>query len=92
MSQTGPGRAHRKGITLIELMELFSDEDSGGQHPRRYRSRDLRIDATPEEVAAAIGVGLPKAPHEWNYLSKPMQSDTEAHPQRRSKSGLARVG
>ena len=28
MSQTGPGRAHRKGITLIELMDLFPDEDS----------------------------------------------------------------
>ena len=28
MSETGPGRAHRKGITLIELMELFPDEDS----------------------------------------------------------------
>ena len=28
MSQTGPGRAHRKGIAPIELMELFPDEDS----------------------------------------------------------------
>lgn len=28
MSQTGPGRAPRKGITLIELMELFPAEDS----------------------------------------------------------------
>ena len=28
MSQTGPGRAHRKGITLIELMNLFPDEAS----------------------------------------------------------------
>ena len=28
MSQTGPGRAPLKGITLIELMELFPAEDS----------------------------------------------------------------
>ena len=28
MAQTGPGRAHRKGITLIELMSLFPDDDS----------------------------------------------------------------
>ena len=28
MAQFGPGRAHRKGITLIELMNLFPDEDS----------------------------------------------------------------
>ena len=28
MSQTGPGRAHRKGITLLELMDLFPDDDS----------------------------------------------------------------
>ena len=28
MSQTGPGRAHRKGVTLLELMDLFPDDDS----------------------------------------------------------------
>lgn len=28
MSQTGPGGAHRKGITLIELTRLFPDEAS----------------------------------------------------------------
>ena len=28
MSQAGPGSAHRKGITLLELMDLFPDDDS----------------------------------------------------------------
>ena len=28
MSQAGPGRAHRKGITLLELMDSFPDDDS----------------------------------------------------------------
>lgn len=28
MSETSPGRADRKGITLIELAQLFPDEDS----------------------------------------------------------------
>ena len=28
MSQAGPGRAHRMGITLLELMDSFPDDDS----------------------------------------------------------------
>ena len=28
MSQTGPNRAHRKGVALVELGHLFPDEDS----------------------------------------------------------------
>ena len=32
------------------------------QRPRRYRRRDLRTDATPEQLAAVIGAGPPKAP------------------------------
>lgn len=68
-------------------------EDIGGQRPRRYRSRDLRIDATPEEVVAAIGAGTPKVPHEWNYLTrKPLRADSEAQPQRRSKPSIAQAG
>ena len=64
-----------------------ADSDAGRQRPKRYRSRDLRIDATPEQVAAALGAGPPKAPHEWNYLKrKPVQSDSEAPPRPRSKS------
>ena len=59
--------------------------------PKRYRSRDLRIDATPEQLAAVIGAGPPKAAQEWNYLRpKPGQSDSDAPPQRRSKPNLAR--
>ena len=76
-----------------EHPEPAAGEDSGGPRPRRYRSRDLRIDATPEEVAAALGAGPPKAPHEWNYLTpKPVQEDSDAQPQRRSKSGVKRAG
>ena len=68
-----------------------ADTDSRGQRPKRYRSRDLRIDATPEQVAAALGAGPPKAPHEWNYLKrKPVQSDSEAPPRPRSKSKAKR--
>lgn len=63
----------------------------GEPRPRRYRSRDLRIDATPEQLAAVIGAGPPKAAHEWNYLRpKPKQSDGEAQPQRRSQPSRAR--
>ena len=76
-----------------EPPESAAGEARGGQRPRRYRSRDLRIDATPEEVAAALGAGPPKAPHEWNYLTrKPVQSDSDAQPQRRSKSGVKQAG
>ena len=79
------GRADR------ETPESVAGAD--GPRPRRYRSRDLRIDATPEEVAKAIGAGLPKTAREWNYLKrKPTQSDTEAHPQRRSKRGVKQAG
>ena len=64
-----------------------ADTDAGGQRPKRYRSRDLRIDATPERVAAVLGAGPPKAPHEWNYLKrKPVQADSEEPPRPRSKS------
>ena len=28
MSQAGAGRAHRKGITLLELMDSFPDDES----------------------------------------------------------------
>ena len=60
------------------------------QHPRRYRGRDLRIDATPERLAAVIGAGPPKAPHEWNYLKrKPVRPDSEVRPQRGSKGSVA---
>ena len=189
MSQTGPGSAHRKGITLLELMDLFTDDDSAerwfasifqpdsvrclasdsanGQtwpyrcrqcrkdfstktgtlmqgsrlsyrtwavaihllttslkgvssmklhrdlgirqatawhlahrirearaerkDPKRRRTRDLRIDAPPEQLVAVIGAATPKAPHEWNYLKpKPVQSDSEAQPQRPSEFSLAR--
>ena len=63
------------------------------KHPKRRRTRDLRIDATPEQLAAMIGVAVPKAPHEWNYLKpKPVQSDSEAQPQQPSKPSLARSG
>ena len=63
------------------------------KHPKRRRTRDLRIDATPEQLAAVIGAAAPKAPHEWNYLKpKPVQSDSEAQPQRPSKPSLARSG
>ena len=68
---------------------------AGAERPRppRYRSRDLRIDATPEEVAAMLGAGPPKAPHEWNYLKrKPVQADSEAQPQRRPKSRAKQSG
>ena len=62
----------------------------GGQ---RARGGKLRIDATPEELAAVIGAGPPKAPHEWNYLKrKPVQSNSEAQPQRRSQSRAKPVG
>ena len=61
--------------------------------PKRRRTRDLRIDATPEQLAAVIGAATPKALHEWNYLKpKPVQSDSEAQPQRPSKPSLARSG
>ena len=60
------------------------------QRPRRYRARDLRVDATPEQLAAVIGAGPPKAPHEWNYLKrKPVRPDSEVRPQRGSKSSVA---
>ena len=63
------------------------------KHPKRRRTRDLRIDATPEQLAAVIGATAPKAPQEWNYLKpKPVQSDSEAQPQRPSKPSLARSG
>ena len=63
------------------------------KHPKRRRTRDLRIDATPEQLAAVIGTAAPKAPHEWNYLKpKPVQSDSEAQPQRPFKLSLARAG
>lgn len=49
---------------------------AGAGGPRR---RDLRIAATPEQFAAVIGAGPPKALHEWNYLRpKPMQSESKA--------------
>ena len=61
--------------------------------PPRCRSRNLRIDATPGEVAAVLGAGPPKAPHEWNYLPrKPVQADSEAPPQRRPKSRAKQGG
>ena len=60
------------------------------QRPRRYRGRDLRIDATPEQLAAVIGAGPPKAPHEWNYLKrKPVQSGSDVQAHRGSKSSVA---
>ena len=60
------------------------------QRPRRYRGRDLQIDATPEQLAAVIGAGPPKAPHEWNYLKrKPVRSNSDERPQRGSKSSVA---
>ena len=31
MATTGPGRAHRKGISLIKLAEMFPDEQSAAQ-------------------------------------------------------------
>ena len=55
---------------------------TGGARPPSRRSRDLRIDATPEQLAVAIGAGPPKAAHEWNYLKpKPVQSEREPQPQ-----------
>ena len=61
--------------------------------PKRRRTRDLRIDATPEQLAAVIGATALKAPQEWNFLKpKPVQSDSEAQPQRPSKPSLARSG
>ena len=63
------------------------------KHPKRRRTRDLRIDATPEQLAAVIGATAPKAPQEWNFLKpQPVQSDSEAQPQRPSKPSLARSG
>lgn len=60
------------------------------QRPRRYRGRDLRIDATPEQLAAVIGAGPPKAPHAWNYLKrKPVQSGSDVQARRGSKSSVA---
>ena len=55
------------------------------QRPRRYRARDLRVDATPEQLAAVIGAGPPKAPHEWNYPNgRPAQSPVDMLNSRRS--------
>ena len=63
------------------------------QRPRRYRGRDLRIDATPEQLAAVIGAAPHKGPHEWNYLKrKPVQSDNDVQPQRSPKSTVAESG
>lgn len=60
------------------------------QRPRRYRARDLRIDATPEQLAVVIGAEPPKAPHEWNYLKrKPARSNCDVRPHRGSKSSVA---
>ena len=51
---------------------------TGGQSPQGPRRRDLRIDATPEQLAAVIGAGPPKTAHEWNFLKrKPAQLDSE---------------
>lgn len=64
-----------------------------GPSGQRARGGKLHIDATPEQLAAVIGAGPPKAPHEWNYLKrKPVQSDTEAQPQRRSQSRAKQAG
>ena len=63
------------------------------KHPKRRRTRDLRIDATPEQLAAVIGTAAPKAPQEWIFLKpQPVQSDSEAQPQLPSKPSLARSG
>lgn len=67
--------------------------DAGGRRPERFRGRDFRIDATPEQLAAVIGAGPAKAPHEWKYLKrKPVQSDSEEQPRRRSKSSAKQSG
>lgn len=74
-------------------MKRSSRAGADRPRPSRNRSRDLRIDATPEEVAAVLGAGPPKAPHEWNYLPrKPVQADSEAQPQRRPKSRAKQAG
>ena len=55
------------------------------ERPRRYRGRDLPIKATPEQLAAVIGAGPPKAPHEWNYPNgRPAQSPVDMLHSRRS--------
>ena len=63
------------------------------KHPKRRRTRDLRIDATPEQLAPVIGTAAPKAPQEWIFLKpQPVQSDSEAQPQLPSKPSPARSG
>ena len=73
-------------------MKRSSGDPADGPRSQRSRGRDFRIDATPEELAAVLGAGPPKAPHEWNYLNrKPVQSDSEAQPQRRPKGRAKRA-
>ena len=38
MPQTAPGKAHRKGLTLLEVAEMFRHEQSagGGAVPRHF--------------------------------------------------------
>ena len=85
MKRPSRGRAARK--------RPASPADAGGPGSPGPRRRDLRIDATPEQLAAVIGAGPPKAAHEWNYLKpKPVQSESEPQPQRRSKSSRTRSG
>ena len=85
MKRPSRGRANRK--------RPAPPAGAGGPRSPGPRRRDLRIDATPEQLAAVIGAGPPKAAHEWNYLKpKPVQSESEPQPQRRSKPSRTRSG
>ena len=85
MKRSSEGRATGKPTAL--------PTGTGGPRPQGSRRLDLRIDATPEQLAAVIGARPPKAAHEWNYLKrKPVQSDSEAQPQRPSKPSVAKAG
>ena len=49
MANKGPGKAHRKGITIVELMRMFPDDETASnwfveqRWPGRSALRPLRI-------------------------------------------------
>ena len=71
MKRPSRGRAARK--------RPASPADAGGPGSPGPRRRDLRIDATPEQLAAVIGAG-PRRPRTSGTISGPSQCNLRASP------------
>ena len=56
MAQKAPGKAHRKGLTLIQLMEMFPTEEEANKCLRKYCGMTIGA------AGSAAVCGRPKQP------------------------------